>query len=123
MSEELKAVLAEVEPLTRTLFAKRLFNLPEFGAYNNIEFSTAVTKIPEPLALNTKVIEYLYIQQLLGMEIAYRQYLEIHRATSKMEAKEALEFLKKHREQTWEELKKEMEGNFQETEEEEKENK
>ena len=102
-------VLESKDSMARTLYVERFYNLPEFGNYNNIKFSTAITKIPEELALNPKVIELMYIQQFLGMEIAYRQYLEIHRSTLRMDAQEALETLKSYREKTLKDIEVMME--------------
>lgn len=57
--------------MEKTLYAERLYSL---GDFKNIKFSQAITQIQEPFASNTEVINFLYVDMFLSMELAYRKY-------------------------------------------------
>lgn len=91
--------------MERTLYAERLYSL---GDFKNIKFSNALTGIPEELASNPRVVELLYVQQFLAIEIAYRRYYNTIDKITREKIVDILEFLEAERTQTFQELSEEI---------------
>lgn len=91
--------------MERTLYTERLYSL---GDFKNIKFSTALTNIPEELAMNEKVVGLLYMQQFLGCEIAYRRYYDLIQKLTKDNVQNVVEYLENERNQTMKELYEEI---------------
>ena len=60
--------------MERTLRVKRLYSL---GDYRNIEFEDVLYEIPEKLATNETVLEFMRTLQSINVELAFRKYIEL----------------------------------------------
>jgi hypothetical protein len=91
--------------MKKTQYVERTYNL---GDYKSIKFSSALSDIPQSLALNDKITGLLYLHQFLTIETAYRRYYELIQGMSTASVKDALEKLETERVQTMKELYEEI---------------
>lgn len=57
--------------MEKTIYAERLYSL---GDFKNIKFSQAITQIPEHIASNPEIMNFMYVDMFITMELAYRKY-------------------------------------------------
>lgn len=94
--------------MERTIYTERLYSL---GDFKNIKFSTALTGIPEGLALSDTAVGLIMYQQALFCEISYRKYynaMEHVAKNLKNDPEAVMEFLLQERTQTYQELLEEI---------------
>lgn len=98
--------------MQRMLRTKRLYFL---GDYRNIEFEDIFEQVPAELMLNGKIVSEIQYLQLIGVELAYRRYVNlIQRYPHGMAAEEAIKALEEEREATLGLIKDTINGNQQE---------
>ena len=87
--------------MDKQLVVERIFSL---GDYQNIKFVDAITEIPEVVSMNPEAIRFLRYLQLVDIEWAYLNYLNLRKRIPTTSAEEALEFIENTRTQTFEGL-------------------
>lgn len=93
--------------MKRDLSVERLFPL---GDYKNVKFISEIKDIPDEFVTNEKVIGLIYFGQALECDIAYRKYFEVLDAIAKGKVKDVLAHLEEKKQQTYLELKAELEN-------------
>jgi len=93
--------------MKRNLTVERLYTL---GDFQNIKFTNTITDIPQELSGNDNIIGLLFLQGGLSCDIAYSEYQRRRDAIKNEKVKDVLERLKEEREQTYLELKNEIES-------------
>jgi len=87
--------------MNKQLTVERLFSL---GDYQNIKFTDSIEEIPEVIFMNPEASRYLRYLQLVDIEWAYLNYLNLRKRIPTTSAEEAMEFIETERTRTFEEL-------------------
>lgn len=91
--------------MNKTLAVERIFSL---GDYQNIKFTDTITEVPESLVLNQDAMRLVRYLQLVDVEWAYINYMNLRKNSPKIARPEdiegALEFIESERTRTFEEL-------------------
>lgn len=93
--------------MERNLSVERLYTL---GDFQNIKFTNTITGIPVELASNERIIALLFLQAGLSCDIAYTEYQRRREALKKEKVTDVLASLKEERENTFMELKSEIDS-------------
>ena len=93
--------------MERTVSVERLYSL---GDFQNIKFTTTVAGVPDQLANNDNVTALLFLQGSSACDIAYMEYKKRREELKGEKAEEILAKLKQEREQTFTDLKAEIDS-------------
>lgn len=91
--------------MNKSLSVERIFSL---GDYQNIKFTDTVTEIPQEVALNPEAVRLIKYLQLVDIEWAYVNYMNLRKNSPRIVKPEdvegALEFIEAERVRTFENL-------------------
>lgn len=95
--------------MNRNLHVERLYSL---GDYKNIKFSDTINDLPLDLTLNTELLSAIRYLQMISMEKALRNYLELKEKLGKLGPEQELEYLEEQEFNTLKLIKSIMNGNL-----------
>jgi len=89
--------------MNRTLKVERLYPL---GDYKNIKFVDEMVDIPERVCMDENLMSKLRYLQMLDVELAFRQYLELIKKVGTVPLEEAMKILLEEHTSTIQEIEK-----------------
>ena len=93
--------------MNRQIGVKRLYSL---GDYKNITFDDIYTDVPSELAFNTDLVGQIKLLQVISIEIAFREYLNIVEKYPLSGEQRMVEALEKLRQDTIDSIKEIING-------------
>jgi hypothetical protein len=89
--------------MNRTLKTERLFPL---GDFKNIKFADEMIDIPEKVCMDENLMSKLRYLQMIDVELAYRQYLDLIKKVGTIPLEEAMKILLNEHTTTLQEIEK-----------------
>ncbi len=89
--------------MNRTLKTERLYPL---GDFKNVKFVDEMIDIPEKVCMDENLMSKLRYLQMIDMELAYRQYLDLLKKVGTTQLEEAMRILLNEHTTTLQEIEK-----------------